>query len=489
MHTVPGDRIRALLDEQSPQQALALAQELLPELSGRERADALCAQAAAQRALGQLQDGLRAAIQARELFIELGDTEGRCQAMVQTAAIWRAAGSNVEALRELEQAEGLARAAAEPQQLGIVLQALGITASMLGHHKPALQALEEALQLLRRSASPRELQAVRLSLLNAQGRYMHSLPKGAGRERLGRALLQGWEVLLRDARADHNQRLILIAQGNRAITLEAMGEYAAACALFEELLPPQRASGLGPSAGNYLRDLGKCQLQLRRFEAARASLEESVAILRAGGSLGDLAASLESLALAREHCADLRGALDAFKELRGVDKRQTDEAAHQALCQRELTLELAQLTNEWAKQAQQDALTGLANRRALQAWEEARWRERDDGAGFALVMVDLDHFKSVNDRFGHAVGDQVLQVVAELMRAHSRAQDLPARVGGEELVLALAQLQPEGAARHCRPPLGADPGRPAGDGQPGCGPCQRSAEPARAHRTGRCAPV
>ncbi|MFO1251398.1 MAG: hypothetical protein U1E77_09765 [Inhella sp.] len=69
---------------------MALAQQLLPELSGRERADALCAQAAAQRAFGQLQDGLRAAIQARELFIELGDTEGRCQALVQTAAIWRA---------------------------------------------------------------------------------------------------------------------------------------------------------------------------------------------------------------------------------------------------------------------------------------------------------------------------------------------------------------------------------------------------------------
>ncbi|MFO1251399.1 MAG: GGDEF domain-containing protein [Inhella sp.] len=327
-----------------------------------------------------------------------------------------------------------------------MLQALGITSSMLGHHKPALQALEEALQLMRRSASARELQAVRLSLLNAQGRYMHSLPKGPGRERRGRALLQGWEVLLRDARADHNQRLILIAQGNRAITLEDMGEYAAACAVFEELLPQQRASGLGPSAGNNLRDLGHCQLQLQRFEAARASLEESVTLLRAGGSLGDLAASLESLALAREHCEDLRGALDAFKELRQVEKRQTDEAAHQALRQRELALELAQLTNEWAKQAQQDALTGLANRRALQAWEEARWRERAEGEGFALVMVDLDHFKSVNDRFGHGVGDQVLQQVAELMRQHSRAQDLAARVGGEELVLGLARLQPEGAA-------------------------------------------
>src|SRR3546814_3533587 len=58
-------------------------------------------------------------------------------------------------------------------------------------------------------------------------------------------------------------------------------------------------------------------------------------------------------------------------------------------------------------------------------------------APFALAMLDLDHFKTVNDRFGHEAGDQVLVDLAELLRAHSRPEDRLFRFGGEEFVLLL----------------------------------------------------
>lgn len=85
-------------------------------------------------------------------------------------------------------------------------------------------------------------------------------------------------------------------------------------------------------------------------------------------------------------------------------------------------------------QAQSDALTGLANRRAMQdtltLWQQA-------GQPFAIVSMDIDHFKWVNDTFGHGVGDETLRAIAGLMKQNSRADDLPCRVGGEEFVLLL----------------------------------------------------
>ena len=79
----------------------------------------------------------------------------------------------------------------------------------------------------------------------------------------------------------------------------------------------------------------------------------------------------------------------------------------------------------------EDPLTRALNRRALSEWLVAH----PDGP-MTLVMVDLDHFKSVNDRFGHAAGDQVLVRVAETLRMATREHDMVARFGGDEFVVA-----------------------------------------------------
>lgn len=85
-------------------------------------------------------------------------------------------------------------------------------------------------------------------------------------------------------------------------------------------------------------------------------------------------------------------------------------------------------------QAQTDHLTGLLNRRAM---EEALELMRASQQAFAIIALDIDHFKRVNDTFGHDAGDQVLAQVTALLRQCSRAGDLACRVGGEEFVLLL----------------------------------------------------
>lgn len=85
-----------------------------------------------------------------------------------------------------------------------------------------------------------------------------------------------------------------------------------------------------------------------------------------------------------------------------------------------------------------DSLTGLSNRRALiEATDQAIARFKRNGSRFALLSLDIDRFKDVNDRFGHAIGDQALCHVARVLERQCRATDFLARYGGEEFIVLL----------------------------------------------------
>jgi len=94
-------------------------------------------------------------------------------------------------------------------------------------------------------------------------------------------------------------------------------------------------------------------------------------------------------------------------------------------------------------EAQSDVLTGLANRRALGAALEALGQS---GRPYSVLAVDIDHFKKVNDTWGHDAGDEALRRVAAVLRDSSRADDLACRSGGEEFVLLLPETTLEAAS-------------------------------------------
>jgi diguanylate cyclase len=82
-----------------------------------------------------------------------------------------------------------------------------------------------------------------------------------------------------------------------------------------------------------------------------------------------------------------------------------------------------------------DALTGLANRHALDDFlRAAQMRAMENGKPLSILLIDIDHFKAFNDQFGHQFGDQVLRLIAKLLKDGLRGDDLAARFGGEELV-------------------------------------------------------
>ena len=99
---------------------------------------------------------------------------------------------------------------------------------------------------------------------------------------------------------------------------------------------------------------------------------------------------------------------------------------------------LARMFGELSDQAEKDSLTGLANRRVLdERLEEELDRSRRYGTHLALILVDIDDFKQVNDRYGHQCGDEVLRAIAPILSNSLRELDLAGRFGGEEFALVL----------------------------------------------------
>jgi len=116
-------------------------------------------------------------------------------------------------------------------------------------------------------------------------------------------------------------------------------------------------------------------------------------------------------------------------------------AEHTALALDNLTLR-----EKLREQSLSDPLTGLFNRRYLfeqMDREMARWERTHQP--FALMLIDIDHFKKFNDRYGHDVGDAVLVEVSNLLREFTRRSDLACRLGGEEFVVLIAGVEQEQA--------------------------------------------
>ncbi len=184
---------------------------------------------------------------------------------------------------------------------------------------------------------------------------------------------------------------------------------------------------------------------------------------------------LEKMDLVQQKNHEFGGQIQEIVEVLEVSIQQSGpDSLHQSLLeqakilaggQKYLALQLeqakAQLASEWLQKEQlsaelehtralslTDELTGLPNRRAfLNRLEEEIGRVQRYHLPISLAIIDLDHFKEINDRYGHGIGDQVLQSYAKLVSSAFRRHDLVARFGGEEFVVLLPNTQVEGAVK------------------------------------------
>ena len=142
----------------------------------------------------------------------------------------------------------------------------------------------------------------------------------------------------------------------------------------------------------------------------------------------------------------VRGVLATFDDLTDLEKKQVElrKTVSQLQKSRE---ELQEKTVELEYLATRDSLTGCLNRRAF--FEKAEFlflTATQNNTELSCIMVDIDHFKSINDRYGHATGDKVIQLVTGELRSNARPDDLVGRYGGEEFCIMLPGVDRVSAA-------------------------------------------
>ena len=157
------------------------------------------------------------------------------------------------------------------------------------------------------------------------------------------------------------------------------------------------------------------------------------------------ALAVPMLAVPGSAARDYLGVLSIARRVRRFSLEE-EELLQYLAGQAVVSIENATLHETVERQAVTDELTGLANLRAFHSILQSEIeRSRRFGAPLALVMLDIDHFKQVNDRYGHQQGDEVLALVADVLRGFSRDIDTAARYGGEELAVVLPQTDGTGA--------------------------------------------
>ncbi len=430
------------------EQAIAAGQTVLPMLretgDDAARADVLCNMAMAFLDLGLSHEALDHISESVEAARACGDARLLCLAYNRVGLAKGHLGRYEEGERFLADSLAMARELQNEEEIYRALTNLGVVASdafdafeSRGDTAAALEAIEracrhgeEALIVARRSGNAYR-EALTLSNL---GRYLGV----SGRERAASTLLEHARAL---ALENDHRALVLACDGNRAELMVREKRHDEAIPLLREIL----AGAQELYANSMVQDT---HLQLYLAHKARGDLAEALTHHEAYHAL--MKEQLEQRNDAQSRLMMNRLELD--QALFGAERSRM-QAELQRVRAEQMAAEAERLqaqARELGRYVLADPLTGLGNRRQVER-ELPRLLSHSERSGepLAVAVLDLDHFKQVNDRFGHAVGDAVLMAVADLFRARVRGGDLIARMGGEEFLIVFAHASLEWAREAC----------------------------------------
>jgi diguanylate cyclase (GGDEF)-like protein len=390
------------------------------------------------------------------LFRGLGDGEGEARCLNLLGITHRQLSDYGRALEMYEQALRGFRGAGNQKWQAKVLSNIGNVEIQLGNHSAALELFDQALELRRETGDD---EGAGFDLNNAAfGHIQKALQHRAG-----------GDALSCQAEAENALRLLDRALGIsrqfgckrlEAFCLQTMGEaYQAmsrpevALGMADQFLALARESNDKWIEAHGLACIGELKAQLGERAEGVTLLKGALASFESLGSTDECARVLRILSTAYEAAGNLTEALGCLRRAGAIEQRlksEDTERRARALAARR-RLDQASLETERYKQlALEDSLTGLANRRSLDDRLATMMREAHTrGSVLTVALADVDHFKGINDRFSHAVGDEVLRCVGEILRAHCRLGDIAGRYGGEEFMLVFRGLDMRSAADIC----------------------------------------
>lgn len=458
----------------APQPAAGSAAEALAAaLAARESGDAVAALAAAEAAWEMAGDDVRTRGRAGQLranlHFRLGQMAAAVQAgeqtlpllgpdtptaehfdLVRTVSLAALESARFDAaLSAAQQALEIAQQIEDRGRLALALNALACCFERMGDPWQGERVMFEALTHARASGESHPLLVTLNNLVAVQIGMFH-LKRDAtdldeARAPLTRALPLAREAAARaEALGDDFIRVFVI--GNLGEVLVHLGQPTEAAPLLAamEALAERRGAYAQCQRITYTR--AEIDLIEGRPEAAWQTLNRVLDAARGG----DVWMTRLRLHHALWRCARALGRdSDALGHLEQYLQLERERGLSQLRAQSLLFVTRAEV--EQARQdARRDPLTRLGNRREAELrWPELMAEAERQGSSLAVAVLDLDDFKSVNDRHGHATGDAVLIRVAALLRENTRAADLVARTGGEEFLLVLPDTPPGRAAEVC----------------------------------------
>jgi len=358
-------------------------------------------------------------------------------AMLSVGIAHSRAGDVEAGLTHFQQVLAMFEASGDSAGCMSVLNNMGINCKNLGRHADAIVHFERGLGFATQVGDMAASAVLRSNLgepLLALGRLDEA------RRELAAAL---------DALASCGYREAEInARVTHGRVLLALGESDAAQAELERALSAAEGTGGRNYAARAHHTLAQLHKAAGRFEAALHHHEAFHAAERAQFN-AESDKTISSLRVQLE-VADARheAELHRLKHVEIAQAHDELKTLHAALLAADD--EKSALLVRLAEQSRTDALTGLANRRWLdERLADELQRSRRHGQPLAVAMCDLDFFKRINDRFGHAIGDEVLRRVAAILRERCRNTDLIARYGGEEFCIAFLEADAQHAAHTC----------------------------------------
>jgi diguanylate cyclase (GGDEF)-like protein len=227
----------------------------------------------------------------------------------------------------------------------------------------------------------------------------------------------------------------------------ALGNYDEAMSYLQEGIGIARRNKSQLLELHYILEIGR--IRLIRGELALAEEEMLQALQTAGkiNSLTNISLINERLVEIYKEKGDYSSALKHFETYHATFKKIFNEKSDRRIKNLEI-VHRVELTRKQAdiyrELAATDFLTGLINRRRfLEIADDALERAKFDKSHLAIIMLDIDHFKNVNDQYGHSVGDQVLSAVAASIKKSLRGNDVAGRHGGEEFIVLVVGATPD----------------------------------------------
>ena len=462
------------IGEHGPGRSEAREAVALAEVHGSEAAmaEALMLLSAHETRMGELESSLAALHRALTLYTEAGDLRRISAALNGMVMAYYNLGLQEEALEHASRSLEVAKQSGDARTLAWAYNRAGLGHAAVGNYAEGIVSLEFALSLAREIGEQETIFAALNNLIEDLNALAGSLiVTGASAEaelRVARALELGPEALdiARETQSPYEISMILLTYGQ---TLAIAGRHEEALEVFVE---GERLA----EAGDYRPLLIEARYKKARLELARGELEQAVEHYEA--LLAETDPARDALVLVEIHL-DLwraykslecyREALAHHEQFHELEREQQSQLAktrarvlstHLDLDRaqlearratleaeiergrtRELEAQTLVLREEHAmltRRVDQDGLTGLWNRRHVEAELPRLIREAAvRREAISVAFVDADHFKSINDRFGHLVGDDVLRQLADVLSANVRPTDVVARLGGEEFVVLL----------------------------------------------------